>query len=244
MQSSSLCETEFAAKPEVQAIGPDCSDWAFITFEPEFWGLNEIRGGGAAIRPYELFTTLSKLGAACHVFETEMNNPRIVEGVIVSSIMSGYPKVVDEVWKRIRTIWVFNRFCRQMQASGRKVCLWQKLPTVTFWKGGLVPLPARPFYLTPFARQFGAYTWVSIHDMSPEYDISLNQRYCSYHKKRYSKWRGLLPRCLESLSLKVGTRADLVTTVSEELKRVCEDRLARSDFEVFRSGVNPKLVEY
>jgi glycosyltransferase involved in cell wall biosynthesis len=220
------------------------SQWVFVTFEPEFWGLNEINGGGGAIRPYELFTTLSRLGAECYVFETERNNPRVIEGVRVLSVLSGQRKVIDEAWKRIRTIRIFNNFCRAIsKQQDRRICLWQKFPTVTFWKGGILPVPSRPFYLIPLAKKFGAYTWASIHDISPDYDISLAQRYCNYHKQTSTKWKEVLPLYLEQLSLKIGMQADLVTAVSEKMKRAGQERFGRNDIAVFSSGVNPKLVE-
>ncbi len=244
MQTSSLCERDVMANPESSSAGRTCSQWAFITFEPEFWGLNEIRGGGGAIRPYELFTTLSRLGAECYVFETERNNPRVVEGVKVSSTLSNLPKVIDEVWKRIRTIHLFKELCRELTQRGRKICLWQKFPTVTYWKGGLIPVPARPFYLIPIAKQLGIYTWSSIHDLFPFYEKCITERMLKNKLKTGPSWKTRVSQYCEWRSLKIGMKADFVTTVSEEMRRAGFEGFARRGNALFRSGVRPALVEH
>lgn len=219
--------------------------WRILAFLPAFPSLEEIVGGDQ-IRPYELFRSLAAMGVEVEVWvpseEPYGASLEKHEGVSMRGLGNA-----PRPWPRSPVL--LRRMASTLRSEagraareGRRLAFYQQVPSGVIFKGGLVPVPAKPSVaMLPLAGRLGVPTWAAVHDICPEHGATRLQRQREMSASRQLRWSERIGTWQQGHLL---PRASFVSVVSQPMADLLARRheVAPARMGIFPSGIDLRVL--
>lgn len=222
----------------------DAREPYLIAFVADFPEIGEIQGG-EAVRPFELFRWAGDAGIEGSVWCMRPTRPRHRD--LGSVRIRTIPLPGHGPLRRLLLGRAIRRTLRAEAArahrANRRPVLYQRVPGGVVLKWGVLPVRSEPAWKQfRLARRLGVATWASIQDISPDQERSIVRR---KQLRGVAAARVQLAGTLNTRAQRRALRsADLVTVVSEGMRKVVEHRYpARGEVRILWAGVHGPTFE-